>query len=133
MTIMDLISELQVGGVAAIIIAALTLVQLSPLKWDPWDRIFSWLGQKLNGKELKALRQQVEDLWVNSHRQCILSFARECRNGIEHSSDEWATVLTVVDEYQLFCTKHSIANGVVKAASQYIQALYQDLSRNGGL
>ena len=58
----------------------------------------------------------------------ILVFARECRAGVTHSPDEWANVLTVADEYEVYVEKHNIANGVVKADSRYIRDLYHQLS-----
>ena len=41
-------------------------------------------------------------MWINNHRQHILTFARECRANIEHSSDEWTNVLNVAEEYEKY-------------------------------
>lgn len=121
--------EIAGWGVAALV-AVLTLVQVSPLKLNPWDRILAWLGQKLNGKQLADLQKQVTAMWVNSHRHHILTFARECRAGIEHSADEWSNLLTITDEYKVYVEKKQIANGVVKADTRYLRDLYQELSRD---
>ncbi len=121
--------EIAGWGLAALV-AVLTLVQVSPLKLNPWDRILAWLGQKLNGKQLADLQKQVTAMWVNSHRHHILTFARECRAGIEHSADEWSNLLTITDEYEVYVEKKQIANGVVKADTRYLRDLYQELSRD---
>ena len=113
------------GWAFVVLILFLSLVQISPLKLNPWDRLFSWLGGKLNGK----LQKQVQDLWINTHRQTLLTFARECRSGVEHSSDEWAYTLNVADEYEQFCEKNDVTNGVVRADTRYIRELYHELSR----
>jgi len=118
------------GWGLAVIAALMTLVQISPLKLNPWDRILAWLGQKLNGKQLADLQKQVTAMWVNSHRHHILTFARECRAGIEHSSDEWSNALVVADEYEVYCAEKHIANGIVKADTLFIRNLYQELSRD---
>ena len=64
------------------------------------------------------------------HRQAILQFARECRAGQEHSEEEWSHVLNVADEYEQYCQKKNVINGVVKQDTLYIRQLYQELSRD---
>ena len=39
-------------------------------------------------------------------------------------------VLNVAEEYEQYCVKHEVSNGVVKQDTKYIRGLYQDLSRN---
>lgn len=118
------------GWGLAFLILLLSLIQISPLKLNPWDRILGWLGKKLNGAQLAALQKQVTTLWINNHRQTLLTFARECRSDIYHSSEEWTHVLNVAEEYEQYCLKHEVSNGVVKQDTMYIRTLYQDLSRN---
>ena len=117
------------------ILAVLSLIQISPIRISPWDAILGWLGRKLNGKDLTnlqgevgELRKQVNGMWVSAHRHAILTFARELRAGIEHSTDEWSNVLTLIDEYEVYCEKNHIANGVVKQDSIFINTMYQQLS-----
>ena len=133
MPITDLFSSLTSGQIAgwgiAALVLLLSLIQISPLKLNPWDSIFAWFGKKLNGKQLEALQKQVTTMWVNSHRHHILTYARECRAGIEHSSDEWSNALVIADEYEVYCEKNHVANGIVKADTQFIRNLYQELSR----
>ena len=134
MPIISMLQSMTGGEIAgcglAALVALLTLMQVSPLKLNPWDHIFAWLGHKLNGKALDDLQKQVTGMWVNGHRQHILTFARECRAGVEHSPDEWSNLLCVCDEYTQYCEKNHIANGVVKADSAYLLSLYQELSRD---
>ena len=129
MTVYEIMQKLTGGELAGwavvLLILILSVVQISPLKLNPWDGIFSWLGGKLNGK----ITKQVQDLWINTHRQTLLTFARECRAGVEHSADEWAYTLNVADEYEAFCEKYDVTNGVVRADTRYIRELYHELSR----
>ena len=39
-------------------------------------------------------------------------------------------MLNVAEEYEQYCVKHEVSNGVVKQDTKYIRGLYQDLSRN---
>ncbi len=133
LSITDFFSTLTSGQIAgwglAALVLLLSLIQISPLKLNPWDSIFAWMGKKLNGKALADLQKQVTAMWVNSHRHHILTYARECRAGIEHSSDEWSNALVIADEYEVYCEKNHIANGIVKADTLFIRNLYQELSR----
>ena len=124
--IWEFLRGLDLGWTGAGILVLLSLIQISPVKLDPWDRIFAWVGGKLNGN----LQKQVREIWINMHRQAILQFARECRAGQEHSEEEWSHVLNVADEYEQYCQKNSVINGVVKQDTLYIRQLYQELSRD---
>jgi len=133
MSFKEIISQLNAGYVAAGIAVLLSLIQISPLKLNPWDKLLGWIGKKVNGateKRLAAVEKQILDMWVNSHRQCILTFAREARTGIEHSSDEWTNVLNVAEEYEKYVKEKKITNGIVTQDTEYIRNLYQELSRD---
>ncbi len=104
-----------------LILILMSLIQISPIRLNPWDRVFSWLGKKMNGQvqdQLKELKKQVSDLWINSHRQSILTFARECRADIDHDAEEWNHILSAADEYEVYCQKNVVSNGVVKADTE---------------
>lgn len=135
MTMMDLLKQLEVesvtGQVAVGILIILSLIQISPLKLNPWDHILGWFGKKMNrdtDKNLSELGKRVDDIWINSHRQSILTFARECRAGIAHDSEEWANVLNQCEEYEHFTEVNDVTNGVVKENTRYIRDLYQKKS-----
>ena len=133
MNLKEIISQLSAGYVVAGIAVLLSLIQISPLKLNPWDKLLGWFGKKLNGeteKRLKAVEKQIRDMWINNHRQSILTFARECRADIEHSSDEWTNVLNLAEEYEKYVTEHKITNGIITQDTVYLRKLYQELSRN---
>lgn len=135
MTITEVFEKITAGEMAGWALAALfvllSLIQVSPLKLNPWDNIFAWIGKKMNGateKRLQEVEKQVSDMWINNHRQCILTFARECRSDISHSSDEWSNVLNVAEEYEQYVEDKHITNGIINQDTQYLRKLYQELS-----
>ena len=143
MSLFDVMSKLSTGEVAGwavtLVIILMSLVQIAPVKLNPWDRVLEWVGDRINGKTLRELadvdsrvsdlQKQVTDIWISSHRQNILTFARECRAEIGHDAEEWNHVLSIADEYEVYCNSHEVSNGVVKANTTYIRDLYQKLSR----
>ena len=137
MAILEAINHLTAGEMAewavGLLILLLSLIQLSPIHLNPWDSIFGWIGSKLNGrleKRLEAVEKQIRDMWINDHRQRILTFAREARAGIEHSTDEWTNVLNVAEEYERHIKERKLSNGIVTQDTEFIRNLYQELSRD---
>ena len=129
----EILSKLNAGCITAGIVILLSLIQISPLKLNPWDKLLGWFGKKLNGgleSEIKNLQKQVRELWINNHRQSILTFARECRADIDHSAEEWSHILNLCEEYETYTEKNDITNGVVRQNTRYIRELYQELSRD---
>ena len=129
----EILSKLNAGCITAGIVVLLSLIQISPLKLNPWDKLLGWFGKKLNGgleSEIKNLQKQVRELWINNHRQSILTFARECRADIDHSAEEWSHILNLCEEYETYTEKNDITNGVVRQNTRYIRELYQELSRD---
>ena len=59
MTIYEVMSKLTAGEMAGwavvLLILLLSLVQISPVKLNPWDSIFGWIGKKVNGATEKRL------------------------------------------------------------------------------
>ena len=136
MTIYEVMSKLTAGKMAGwavvLLILLLSLVQISPVKLNPWDNIFGWIGKKTNGeteKRLDKLEKHTCEMWINNHRQTILTFARECRSDIEHSSDEWTNVLNVAEEYEKYVTENRVTNGIITQDTEYIRKLYQEMCR----
>ena len=129
----EILSRLNAGYITAGIVILLSLIQISPLKLNPWDKLLGWFGKKLNGateKRLEAVEKQIRDMWINNHRQTVLTFARECRADIEHSSDEWTNVLNVAEEYEKYVIENKITNGIITQDTEYLRKLYQELSRD---
>lgn len=137
MPVTEFFDKMTVGGLAGwavvLIIVLLSFIQISPIKINPWDKIFAWIGRKMNDEvegEIRDLKKEVRDLWINNHRQSILTFARECRAEISHSAEEWSHVLNLCEEYEKFCERNDITNGVVRENTLYVRQLYQQLARD---
>jgi hypothetical protein len=103
-----------------------SLVQISPIKINPWTTILRWIGNALTGD----LRKDLNSLITDFRRQTIVTFARECRKDVEHSAEEWGHVLEVAEEYEAYCEKHNIKNGRIRQDTKYIRDLYQEMSRS---
>lgn len=125
--LIDYIHSGSISNVGIIILIILSLVQIAPIKLNPYDRFFLWLRKKLLGDT----NERLDRLWINFYRQHILRFARESRQGAIHTHDEWHYVLNMASEYEKYCEDNNIVNGVIQAETDYIRELYQECSKEG--
>ncbi len=128
----EIFTRIGAGYVAAGIVVLLSLIQISPIKLNPWDRILGWFGKKINSEteaRLEKVEEQIKDMWIYNHRHAILTFARECRSEITHSPDEWMNVLNVAEEYEKYVSENKVTNGIITQDTEFIRNLYQELSR----
>ncbi len=125
------------AGMFIVLAVFLSLVQIAPIKINPWDTILGWIGSKINAgvkKQLDAVSQQsnvqkeeFREFWIDYQREAILRFSRECSQDMSHSREEWNHILDIIKRYETFCSKHEIANGVIEENSSYLRDLHKKL------
>lgn len=126
------------GGIAFLVIAS--LLQFSKININPWDKIFGWIGDRLNSKLLERLKgletemTKIKDS-LNSHiresevkdlqdtRRDILEFANACMNGRRHTKEQFDFIIKECDDYESYIEKNDIKNGVVTSAIREIRRL----------
>lgn len=108
-----------------VLLAGFTLVELSPIKINPWK----WFGDLLFGefrKELSELKRDFEETKADDMRWNILNFANSCRRHEEHSKDEWRHVMSQIRYYEEYTEKKNIQNGVIDEDAKYLRELYHE-------
>lgn len=111
-----------------------TILQVAPIKINPWDDVLKWIGNKLNGEiqnQLTGIRKDLDGHIVAEMRRDILTFARQCRKGMEHSEEQWHHVLTQAKRYENYIESHEIENGAIEEETKYIRNLHKELCREG--
>lgn len=116
------LKEILWGSGGAIIIL-LTLIQIMPIKVNPWTAVVRAIGRALNAdlfKELdevkrsqKAIKEALDahvriddERNADGHRARILRFNNELIQRIPHTREEFIEVLTEIDYYERFCATH---------------------------
>ena len=110
-----------------IIIGVVTLIEIAPIKINPWQKLFKWMGNMINGelhKEFLEMKRDFEQTKANDMRWNILNFANSCRRGTEHGKDEWRHVVAQIAEYETYTEEKGIINGVIDEDSHYLRELY---------
>lgn len=112
-----------------VLLGAVTLVEIAPIKVNPWGALLKWVGNIINGDlkaDLSTLKKDFEESKADSMRWNILNFSRSCRYGEEHSEEEWSHVISQIKLYEAFCEERKIENGVIEETSVYLRELYHE-------
>ena len=123
-----------------IIIVLASVIQVSPIKINPWDWFFGRIGKKIN-KEVfdkvetidKKLDKHIEDdnkEKLEVKRRDILEFANACMNGRKHTQEQFTFVIKTCDEYEAYIEKNHLKNGEISSAIEEIRRLYIKCRQN---
>lgn len=133
------LSEMTIGEIVGsgmvIILIFTTLVEITPIKWNPLTSILSWLGIRMNGKliakvdeqgkQIKELDTKIDMNEIDRIRWEILSFAGSCRTGHRHTKDEFEHIIGLHEKYHHILTAHNMTNGLVSLEYEYIENIYR--------
>lgn len=122
------------GG--GIILILMSLIQITPIKLNPWSAIGRWIGRAINGEVLEKVETLTQDVkknkaedeeqWVSLSRTNILRFGDELLHGISHSKEHFDQVLDDISKYENYCRNHQdYSNGKAVATIKQIKKAYQ--------
>lgn len=103
------IREILTGG-GGILLILLTLIQISPVKVNPWSKLAKAIGNALNGGDVMGkLDEHIktdEKRAADAHRTRILHFNNELLRDIKHTKEEYLEALSEIDAYERYCEEH---------------------------
>lgn len=111
------------------LIGTVTLIQIAPIRIDPWSTLLGWIRVALIGElesDVKELKKDFDAEKVSSKRWNILDFANSCRNGRLHTREEWQHVISQLKEYEVLTDQKGIENGVIEEEAKYLRKLYAE-------
>lgn len=132
---------------AQIAVVLSLIVQISPIKINPWTALFKWIGKLLTqeikgdidqiGKDLDELKQQQEALSakvdkneMNRMRYEVLDFANSCKNKRRHTKEEFDHIFELNDQYEKLLEKTGGTNGQFHEAFDFIKGLFRRCMEN---
>lgn len=139
------VQELLAGGGGLLLV--LTLVQIAPIKVNPWTKIgkfclkvLSIIGRALHAdmyRELAEIKQKLEEHVVmddrrtaDGHRTRILHFNNELLRDIPHTREEFFEVLNEIKAYEDYCDEHpEYPNNRAVMAIENIRECYKERQR----
>ncbi len=125
------------GGIIAVgAVVVMSLVEISPIKINPW----SWIGKVLNKdilrklekveKDVAEVKREVGESSAVTSRYRILRFDDEILHDIKHSKEHFDQILLDIDVYEKFCEEHpDFKNNLAVMAIKHIKSIYEKCSR----
>lgn len=112
-----------IGWSGAGLFVLLSLIQISPIKINPWTALARWLGRAINGEVIKILDEvktaqkantdrlnehirMDDERNADEHRAKILRFNNELIREIPHTKEEFTDILADIDVYERYCKQH---------------------------
>lgn len=121
MNVLDLIEQWSSAG-ALLITALLTLVQIAPVKINPWQSIARVLGKALNADMQESLDRHN----ATTARYRILRFDDEIRHDIQHTYEHFNQIIDEIDTYEKYCDTHKdYKNNKAVMAIENIKKTYE--------
>jgi len=110
----------ETGG--SVLLIALTLVQVAPIRINPWSAIARAIGKALNAD----LNEKMEANEAKTARYRILRFDDEIRHKIRHSKEHFDQIIEDVDTYERYCQDHPrFPNGKAVSATDNVKRTYE--------
>ena len=121
-------------GILALM-GGMTLLQLTPIKVDPWTWLARKVGRAVNGELLdrmekleatvKLMEEKSSEQAAKSTRIRILRFGDEILHGIHHSKEHFNQILQDITEYEQYCREHpNFKNNMTVLTTKHIMEVY---------
>ncbi len=134
MTLEEIKTALFGGG--GILLILMTLIEFTPIKFNPWSRIGRGIGRLINGEvidkvdnlsqELTDHKEKSEERHATLCRAHILRFGDDLLHGIPHSKEGYDNILLDIDSYEKYCEKHpDYKNNIAVETIKHIKRMYQ--------
>lgn len=128
------------GLIVTLIVVLMTIIQIAPIKINPWDFLLGWIGDRLNSHIIKKvdsldvkLTEHVEesrDGSIKRKRARILQFVEDGMGGKRYTKETFDFMITECDEYEAYIEKCGRKNGVIEASIKEIRRRYSDHIHN---
>lgn len=115
------------------LIGTVTLIQVVPIKINPWSWLASQIRKMIVGdleNKLNDLQEDFIDEKINTKRWNVLDFANSCRQERRHTKEEWEHCISELTWYENYCENHHVSNGVMTECAKYLRESYQEHLRN---
>lgn len=141
------LQEILLNGGGAVVVL-MTLVQIAPIKINPWSWIAQAIGRALNKDvldQLKSLEDEQQALKkevasqkelsdkreADGWRADILRFNMELVKHTKHTREDYIEILDIIDKYEAYCESHKdYENNRAVHAIANIGRCYDDRLKN---
>ena len=148
MNFTDLITTISTGDILLVAFLLLSLIQITPIKVNPWSFIAKHVGRAINGEVMRKQEEQQKSInaikdELDSMRKCnarkradearnrILRFDDELRRHVDHSLEFFEQAIADCDFYEEYCNGNKkYPNGKADSAIRNIRKTYDEVKEH---
>ena len=130
------LKEIVAGG-GLIIFVLMSLIQIAPIKLNPWSWLARCIGRAINKElidkvddmntKIVNLEEKADERDATLCRARFLRFGDEIMHGVPHSKEHYDQTLADIDTYETFCKSHpNYLNNVAKVTIRHIKNKYEE-------
>lgn len=148
MNLKEIFDNLNLGNLSIICFLALSLIEISPIKVNPWSMLIKWIAKLLGIVELKTdviqirdrmdeLEEKIDKMKISENekfqlkealaaRRRILRFNDELLQKVRHSKEMFDDILSDISDYDRYCRTHpDFVNQKAVFAEQNVARAYK--------
>lgn len=133
------IADMTVGEIAKWVVGAVlalsAIIQITPVKLNPWSWVAKHIGRAVNGEvlqkvgkleaDVKDMRASMDEQSARDARSEILRFGDELLHDMKHSKEAFDDILDQITRYDEYCRLHpDFKNKRTEKTSEHIQKTY---------
>ena len=119
--LLEILSQVSAGQWAFVLAVLATVVELVPIKINPWRWLLGIIGKALT----KDISDKLEQKDAEDARNHILRFGDEIKNKVRHSEEYFNQILDDITKYEQYCDQHpDFKNARTMATKQIIKDVY---------
>jgi len=128
------------GPIFLVFVILMTVIEITPIKINPWTALFGWLGKQINKgvinkiddleKRLDEHIKNSSEMELKARRVAILDFGSSIIRGTNYHKEKFDFMINECDSYEKYCKDNQITNGVAQASIEEIRRIYQEHLRN---
>lgn len=118
------------------LLAGTTLIQIAPIKVNPWTWVARAIGRAINAEviqkvdkleaDLQNMKKHSEETAAKGCRARILRFGDEIRHNVNHSKEHFDQILLDITEYENYCKDHQdFKNNITTITTSRILSTYE--------
>lgn len=124
-------------GTAVIVAFLATIIQIAPIKINPWSALARAIGRAINREviekvdklesSVESLNNKVDESGAKTARARILRFGDEIIHGVRHSKEHFDDILDDMTDYEHYCKQHpDFKNDKTGLTSSLIKDTYKE-------
>lgn len=110
------------GTSGGILFVLSVLVQIAPIKLNPWSTLARYIGRALNSEVLEIIEKNE----AKTARYRIIRFNDEIRHDVRHTEEHFNQIIDDIRTYENYCNSHpNFPNGKSVFSVSNIKKIYE--------